>query len=93
MAMVSITPLKVRVRTDWFSGKPHAVQLGDELLPILSVARVRDESAAYRRDVGPRTRFEVETPRARFLLTFLHRGRRWLIDGLDDERRTLPLAA
>ena len=36
--------------------------------------------------VGPRTVFEVDTPRARLALTFGHRTRSWTIDGLDEER-------
>jgi hypothetical protein len=36
---------------------------------------------------GPRTLFEVETPRARLALTYMHRSRRWTITALDDERR------
>jgi hypothetical protein len=35
---------------------------------------------------GPRTVFEVDTPRARLALTFEHRTRRWTIDGLDEDR-------
>jgi hypothetical protein len=31
--------------------------------------------------------FEVETPRARLALTYMHRSRRWTITALDDERR------
>ena len=35
---------------------------------------------------GPRTLFEVETPRARLALTYHHRSRRWTITGLDEDR-------
>ena len=33
---------------------------------------------------GPRTLFEVDTPRARLSLTFQHRSRRWTVTGLDE---------
>jgi len=57
----------------------------DEILTRL--AAVREEAAAYPVVTGPRTLFEVETPRARLALTYMHRSRRWTITALDDERR------
>jgi hypothetical protein len=50
------------------------------------LAAVRHETSAYDVAVGPRTVFEVETPRARLALVFGHRTRRWTIDGLDEVR-------
>ena len=87
MAMMRITPMPVQVGCDRFTGVPRSVRLGDETLPVLGVGRVRDESKAYPAHTGPRTRFEVETANARFALTFEHRRRRWLVDGLDPEPR------
>ena len=43
--------------------------------------------AAYPVVTGPRTLFEVETPRYRLALTYMQRSRRWTITALDDERR------
>jgi len=34
--------------------------------------------------VGPRTIFEVETPKVRLALSFAHRSRQWTIEGLDE---------
>ena len=51
------------------------------------LAAIREEAAAYPVVTGPRTLFEVETPRARLALTYMHRSRRWTITALDDERR------
>jgi hypothetical protein len=62
------------------------VTWGDERLPITSLAAVRHEDSAYPIEVGPRTVFEVVTPKARLALSFQHRSRRWTIEGLDEER-------
>jgi hypothetical protein len=86
MAMIRMEPTAVRVRTDWFDGRPREVTWGDERLPITSLAAVRHEASAYPIEVGPRTVFEVVTPRARLALSFQHRSRRWTIEGLDEER-------
>lgn len=87
MAMIRVAPVQVAVRTDWFDGRPKEITWGDERLPVLAVAAVRDESSAYPVVIGPRTVFEVETPRARVTLSFRHRTRRWAIEGLDQEAR------
>jgi len=86
MAMIRVEPVPVRVRTDWFEGRPREITLGDERVPITAIALVRHETFAYPVVSGPRTVFEVDTPRARLALTFQHRTRRWTIDGLDEER-------
>jgi hypothetical protein len=84
MAMVRVAPVKVQVRTDWFSGTPREITWGEERLPITGVVAVRDERSAYPAITGPRTLFEVDTPGARVALTYLHRSKRWTIDGLDE---------
>jgi hypothetical protein len=86
MAMIRVEPVPVRVRTDWFDGRPREISWGDQRLAITSLALVRDETSAYSVAAGPRTVFEVDTSRARLALTFEHRTRRWTIDGLDEER-------
>jgi hypothetical protein len=87
MAFVRVEPVPVRVRTDWFSGRPREITLGTERLRITHLDAVREEAAAYPVITGPRTLFEVETSRARFALTYQHRSRRWTVTGLDEERR------
>jgi hypothetical protein len=93
MAMMRITPMPVRVSCDWFSGRPRAVRLGEETMPVTTVASVREESAAYPAGTGPRTRFEVLTPSARLGLTYEHRRRRWVVDGVDMEEPPLRAVA
>ncbi len=86
MAMTRMEPTVVRVRTDWFDGRPREITWGDERLPVWSLAAVRHEDSAYPIESGPRTLFEVVTPRARMALSFAHRSRRWTIEGVDEER-------
>jgi hypothetical protein len=52
---------------------------------VTAIAAVRRERSAYPIESGPRTMFEVDTPELRLALTFRHRGRRWLLEGLDRE--------
>jgi len=87
MAMIRVEPVEVHVRTGWFDGTPREITWGDERLPVTRLAAVREEAAAYPVITGPRTLFEVETPRARLALTYQHRSRRWTITALDDHLR------
>jgi hypothetical protein len=84
MAMVRVEPVAVDVRTDWFDGRPVEITIGEERLPVTRLALVRDESSAYPIVFGPRTVFEVLTPFARLTLSYRHRSRRWMIEGVDD---------
>lgn len=77
------------VTCDPFSGSPRLVRLGDEQIPVIAIERVREESAAYPVETGPRTLFVVRTPRTRLRLTFQHRSRRWSVEGLEPSNRTL----
>jgi hypothetical protein len=87
MTMIKVEPVQVRVRTGWFDGTPREITWGTERLQVTRLAAVREEAAAYPVVTGPRTLFEVDTPRARLALTYMHRSRRWTITALDDERR------
>jgi hypothetical protein len=87
VAFIRVEPVQVQVRTNWFSGCPREITWGDQRLPITRLAAVRIESAAYPVITGPRTLFEVDTPRARLSLTYQHRSRRWTVTGLDDQVR------
>jgi hypothetical protein len=86
--MIRVDPVRVDVRTDWFEGVPREITWGHERLPVTRVVAVRDERSAYPVVTGPRVVFEVETPRARVVLSYRQRGRRWAIEGLDE--RHLP---
>ena len=88
MAFIRVEPVEVQVRTNWFSGRPREITWAGEHLPITRLAVVREEAAAYPVITGPRTLFEVDTPRARLTLIFQHRSRRWTVNGLDREVQT-----
>ena len=90
MAMIRVQPVAVRVRTDWFDGRPREITWGDERLTITHLNAVRQETSAYPVITGPRTLFEVETAHARLSLSYQHRSRRWVITALDED---LPIAA
>jgi hypothetical protein len=87
MAFTRVEPVAVHVRTDWFSGRPREITWGAERLPITGLATVREEAAAYPVITGPRTLFEVETPRARLALSYQHRSKRWTVTALDEIHR------
>ena len=86
MAMIRVDPTTVHVRTDWFSGRPRVVTWRDEALPITRVSAVRHEDAAYPVVTGPRTLFEVTTPKARLSLSYRHRSRRWTVEAEEIDR-------
>ena len=85
MAMVRVEPVEVRVRADWFDGRPREVTLHGRRLPVLDIIGVRDESSAFPVVTGPRTLFEVETAGATLKLAFRHRSRRWTVEGVDSK--------
>lgn len=83
MAITIVHPTEVRVRCGWLDGRPRTIRLADDELPIVSIEHVREESAAYPVERGPRTIFDVQVPDARLRLTYQHRRRRWLLESLD----------
>ena len=93
MAMVNVIPTQVSVACDLFTGRPRSVHVGVDDFVVIAIERVREESAAYPVEQGPRTVFVVRTPDNRLRLTFRHRDRRWLVDGLDPDPEALASAA
>jgi len=86
MAMIRVEPVPIEVRTGWFDGTPREITWGKRRFPVTALTLVRHEDSAYQVAIGPRTIFEVQTPRARFALSFRHRSRRWTLEALDEER-------
>ena len=87
MAMIRVDPVQVRVRADWFDGRPREITWHAQRVPVTQVLGVREETSAYPVVLGPRTIFDVETPVARLTLSYRHRARRWAIEGMDEHRR------
>jgi hypothetical protein len=83
MAIVRVTPTEVEVSCGLFDGRPRAIRVASEKVPVIEIAQVRDELAAYPVDRGPRRIFDVRTPDARLRLAYESRRRRWLLEGLE----------
>jgi hypothetical protein len=83
MAIVRVTPTEVEVTTGLFDGRPRSVRVARERVPVIEIANVRDELAAYPAERGPRRIFEVRTPDSRLRLAFERKRRRWLLEGLE----------
>ena len=83
MAIVRVTPTQVDVSCGIFDGRPRSIRLANARVPVLEIAQVRDELAAYPSGGGPRRIFDVLTPDARLRLAYDKRRRRWLLEGLE----------
>jgi hypothetical protein len=83
MAIVRVTPTQVDVSTGLFDGRPRAIRMAHERVPVIEIANVRDELAAYPVERGPRRIYEVRTPDATLRLSFEKRRRRWVLEGLE----------
>lgn len=83
MTILYTNPDSVSVACDPFTGRPRTVRIGTDQAPVIAIERVREESAAYPLEIGPRTLFVVRTPHSRLRLTFEHRSRRWRVDGVE----------
>ena len=83
MAIVRVTPTQVDVNCGMFDGRPRSIRMAHEVVPVLEIAQVRDELAAYPVARGPRRIFDVRTPDTRLRLSYEKRRRRWLLEGLE----------
>ena len=83
MAIIRITPIPARVQWDRASDRPRAVSWGDHQLTVTSLAAVRDERHAHRKDSGPRLTLVVESDHGQAMLVFDASARRWFVEGVD----------
>jgi len=83
VAIVRIEPRQVQVQVGWLDGRPRSVVLEDQRVPVISIAQVRDELAAYPVERGPRRIFDVQTPQSKLRLSFERRRRRWMLETLE----------
>lgn len=83
MALTKITPVPVRVRWDRRHARPISVQMGDRQLIVRGLEAVRDETAAYPVERGPRITLLVETDAGPASLVYDGRLRRWFVEALD----------
>jgi hypothetical protein len=62
------------------SGRPTAFRAGGQRLAVTTLESVRDETAAYPAESGPRTVFIVGAAGRRYRLVHLLRDRRWIVE-------------
>ena len=83
MAIVQVTPTLVDVQCGLLDGRPRAIRMAHERVPVIEISQIRDELAAYPVSRGPRRVFDVRTRDARLRLAYEKRRRRWVLEGLD----------
>lgn len=79
--MFSLTPATTSVSTD-AAGRPREIRGDGQRIPVASFISVRDETAAYPVESGPRTVFVVAAAGRRYRLIHLVRERRWMVEEL-----------
>jgi hypothetical protein len=80
--MFNLNALISSVGVDAASGRPREIRTHGGHFPVTRVESVRDETAAYPLESGPRTVFVVATVAGRFRLVYLLRHRRWVVEEL-----------
>ena len=83
MALTKITPTQARVRWDRRQARPSIVRVAGRQLTVKGLDSVRDETAAYPADCGPRVTYLVETDGGPASLVYDERRRRWFVDALE----------
>lgn len=84
MALTKITPTPARVQWDRRNARPSTVRVGGRQLTVTGLDAMRDETAAYPADRGPRVTYLVETDAGQASLVYDGRRRRWYVDALDE---------
>jgi hypothetical protein len=84
MALTRITPTPARVQWDRRNSRPARVRVAGRQLTVTGLDAMRDETAAYPADRGPRITYLVETDGGQASLVFDGRRRRWFVDALDE---------
>ena len=90
--MFSLTAATTSVATD-AAGRPREIRADGRRLPVTELESVRDETAAYAVETGPRTVFVVSAAERRYRLVHLLRDRRWTIEELAARRAGIAPAA
>lgn len=81
------------VTVDERSGRPLEIRAGGERLPVTALEAVRDETAAYPLETGPRTVFVVRSQRRRYRLVHLIGDGRWTVEELAHQSPGFIVAA
>lgn len=84
MALTKITPIEARVQWDRRHARPSRVRVAGRQLNVTALEAIRDETAAYPAERGPRITYLVDTDAGQASLIFDGRRRRWYVDALDE---------
>jgi hypothetical protein len=84
MALTRITPTPARVQWDRRLARPSTVRVAGRQLTVTALDAMRDETAAYPADRGPRITYLIETDGGQASLVFDEQHRRWFVDALEE---------
>ncbi len=80
--MFNLSISNSHVSVDGASGRPRAIRSNGEQIVLTSLDAVRDETAAYPLETGPRTVFIVRAQERRYRLVHLLRDGSWTVEEL-----------
>lgn len=81
--MFNLNASSSTVATD-AAGRPREIRAGGERLTVTALEAVRDETAAYPIETGPRTVYVVSAANRHYRLVHQLRDRRWTVEPVDD---------
>ena len=93
MFQTHLRPEGIDVRVDASSGRPLEIRTGGHRLHVTALEAVRDETAAYPVERGPRRVFVLRASGRRFRLSHLIRDQRWTLEELTQDLPGLTMAA
>ncbi len=91
--MFNLNAMTPDVSVDGPTGRPREIRADGQRVPVTVLESVRDETAAYPVETGPRTVFVVQARDRRYRLVHLLRDRRWTVEELGGSGAGLSRAA
>jgi hypothetical protein len=93
MSILGQPSSSVVVSVDGASGRPREIRTGRERLAVTALDAIRDETAAYPPQTGPRRVFMVRSFERRYRLVHLLRDDRWTVEELRPAKASFSSAA
>lgn len=90
--MFNLSAATTTVATD-AAGRPREIRTDGQRLSVTALESIRDETAAYPVETGPRTVFVVSAAERRYRLVRSSRTRRWMVEEITSPRTALARAA
>ena len=90
--MFNLTAATTTVATD-AAGRPLEIRTDGQRLSVTVLESIRDETAAYPVETGPRTVFVVSAAERRYRLVHSLRTRQWMVEEITSPRPALAHAA